>query len=308
LKKRVAIAVDLGGTNLRCALVTREGGVLARESHATELGKGRELFLSGLLQLIARMKEKAEQEGLELCAVGLAVPGVISGEGVILESVNLVSLQGMKVPEVVSLASGLPAHAVNDANAAAIGELRFGAGSGCRSLLMVSIGTGIGAGLILGGELWTGVDGGAGEFGHIPVHPDGPPCRCGSKGCLELYCSATAIAARAVQRRLPGSAAALALRAREGDREAAAIFAEAGRSLGIAAAAVVNLLNLEAIILGGGVSASFDLLAAPMRAEMLSRALAVPGERVRILRGALSDNAGLIGAASLAFDACGPAS
>lgn len=303
MRRRVAIGVDLGGTNLRCALVTREGSVLARESHPTELGEGREPFLWGLLQLLARMKEKAEREGLELCALGLALPGVISGEGMILESVNLASLEGMKVAEVVSLATGLPAHAVNDANAGAIGELRFGAGRGCRSLLMVSIGTGIGAGVILGGELWTGVDGAAGEFGHIPVHPGGPPCRCGSKGCLELYCSATAIAARAVERRLPGSAAALALRAREGEREACAIFAEAGRSLGIAAAAVVNLLNLEAIILGGGVSASFDLLAAPMCAEMLSRVLAVPGERVRILKGELCDNAGLLGAASMAFDA-----
>jgi glucokinase len=303
LSQSLAIGVDLGGTNLRCALVTREGEVLARESRPTELGGGREEFLSGLLQLLDRMQGRAAEERVGLGAVGVAVPGVISGEGIILESVNLMPLLGCRIAEVVSSATGLPALALNDANASASAEQRFGAGRGCGSLLMVSIGTGIGAGLILGGKLWTGADGAAGEIGHIPVHPDGPYCRCGGRGCLELYASATAIAARAVERNLPASAAALAVRAREGDREAAAIFAEAGRSLGIAAAAVVNLLNLEAIILGGGVSASFDLLERPMRSELLSRALAVPGGRVRILKGELADNAGVLGAASMALDA-----
>jgi glucokinase len=302
VRQQLAIGVDLGGTNLRCALVSPEGLVLMRESRPTELGEGPDPFLSGLIGLVTEMKRQAELAGLEVRAAGLALPGVISAEGVILESVNLGQLQGMNLAAAISSATGLRSVSVNDANAGAVAEHRFGAGKGFQSLLMVSIGTGIGAGLILGGRLWSGIDGASGELGHIPIDPEGPSCRCGSRGCLEQYASATAIARRAAERNLPGSAAALAALARQGDREAEAIFAEAGCYLGVAAATVVNLLNLEAIILGGGVSASFDLLAPPLRAELLARALAVPGGRVRVLKGELGDNAGLIGAAALAFD------
>ena len=162
---------------------------------------------------------------------------------------------------------------------------------------MLTIGTGVGAGLILDGRLWTGIDGAAGEFGHITVEPNGRPCGCGNRGCLEQYASATAISPER------GGAAAVALRARQGDAGAAALFEQAGRYLGIAAAGVLNLLNLEAIILGGGVAESFELLAAPMRREILARSFAIPAARVRVVKGELGDDAGVLGAAVTAFDA-----
>ena len=301
----VAIGVDVGGTNLRCALVTRDGALLARQSQATDIGFGRGSFLSRLFSLLERLKGEAEAEGGRVVAVGLGVPGVMSNDGVLNSSVNLTALQGVNLAEAVGSRVGLPAWALNDANACALGEQRYGAAKPYRSSLMLTIGTGVGAGLILDGRLWTGIDGTAGEFGHVTVEPEGRACGCGNRGCLEQYSSATAIAAGESRGDggEPGGAAGLAARALTGDLRAAALFEQAGRYLGIACAGVVNLLNLEAIVLGGGVAASFDLLAAPMRREILARAFAIPAARVCVLKGELGDDAGVLGAAAAAFDA-----
>jgi glucokinase len=306
--KDVCIGVDVGGTNLRCALVSAEGVVARRESQPTDVSSGCAPFVSRLLLVLNRLKSEAEADGMRVAAVGLGVPGLLSNEGVLRSSVNLLPLQGLNLAQVVSAGIGLPVISLNDANASAVGEQRFGAGRPYRSSLMLTIGTGVGAGLILDGRLWTGVDGVAGEFGHITVEPNGRPCGCGNRGCLEQYASATAIAACAAGLWGGGvspSAAAVAEHALNGEAAAAVIFEEAGSYLGIAAAGVINLLNLEAIILGGGVSRSFELLAVPMRRELLARSFTIPGERVRIVLGELGDDAGVLGAAATAFDAVG---
>jgi len=307
----VCLGVDVGGTNLRCALVTPEGSVLGRESLATDIASGRAPFLERLLALLGRQKAAAEGRGLRVRAVGLGVPGLLSNDGVLRSSVNLVSLEGLNLASIVSEKTGLPATALNDANASAVGELRFGAGRPFASSLMLTLGTGVGAGLILDGRLWTGIDGVAGEFGHITVEPNGRRCGCGNQGCLEQYSSASAIAALASGVGLDAGrgrldAAQVADLAREGDPKALAIFQQAGAYLGIAAAGVVNLLNLEAIILGGGVAESFDLLAPVLRREIAERAFAVPAGRVRVLKGELGDDAGVLGAAAaaVALNAC----
>jgi len=302
----VCIGVDVGGTNLRCALVSGSGVVLRRVSQPTRVAAGCPSFLSRLLLSLSRLKEQAEADGVRVAAVGLGVPGLITAQGVIRSSVNLVPLQGLNLAQAVTEGVGLPALALNDANASAIGEQRFGAARPYRSSLMLTIGTGVGAGLILDGRLWTGIDGSAGEFGHITVEPEGRPCGCGNRGCLEKYASATAItacAAGTVREGEGGDAAAVAARALQGDAASARIFEQAGRYLGIAAAGVLNLLNLEAIVLGGGVAGSFELLAAPMRREIGVRAFAIPAARVRIVQGELGDDAGIMGAAAAAFDA-----
>jgi glucokinase len=304
--ERVCIGVDVGGTNLRFAMVGRGGAVIARESQPTEAASGCAHFLSRLTLVIGRLQREAGELGMQVAAVGLGVPGLISNEGVIRSSVNLLPLEGLNLAGAVLSGTGLPALALNDANAASLGEFRFGAGRPYASSLMLTLGTGVGAGLILDGRLWTGIDGSAGEFGHITVEPDGRPCGCGNRGCLEQYASATAIAALAALGAADGKSrncAAVALRALKGEPASAAIFEQAGRYLGIAAAGVLNLLNLEAIILGGGVAESFELLAAPMLREIHERAFAIPGARVRILKGELGDDAGVLGAAASAFDA-----
>lgn len=297
MRRQLRIGVDLGGSNLRLALVDREGRVLARSAQPTLASEGLDSLLSRLLSALRGLKEEATKEGASVSAVGLGLPGLVCRDGVVRSSVNVPCLDGVDLAREVSGALGTPVAALNDANAGALGEMRYGAGRSYASLIMVTVGTGIGAGLVLDGKLWTGADGAAGEFGHIPVEPEGRPCGCGSRGCLEQYASARALSGGS------GDAALVAGRARQGDAEALALFAEAGRYLGIAAAGVVNLLNLDAVILGGGVTESFDLLAPSLRRELISRTFPVPGGRVRIEKGELGKDAGVLGAAAFAFDA-----
>jgi glucokinase len=305
MMESVCIGVDVGGTNLRCAVAGRGGTVLGRHSEATDIGSGRASFLARLLATLERLQAEAEAQGRRVAAVGVGIAGLISADGEVRRSVNLLPLEGVNLVEAISSGLGLPVVALNDANACALGEQRYGAGRPYRSALTLTIGTGVGSGLILDGRLWTGIDGAAGEFGHITVEPGGRACGCGNTGCLEQYASARAIAALAASPEAGGTcgAAAVAARALNGDPVAAAVFQQAGRYLGIAAAGVLNLLNLEAIILGGGVAESFELLAEPMRKEIAARAFAVPGARVRVLKGELGDDAGVLGAAAAAFEA-----
>ncbi|HEX8960309.1 MAG TPA: ROK family protein [Geobacteraceae bacterium] len=310
---QACIGVDIGGTNLRFALVGTQGRVHLRERSETEIALGRERFLEKLRAGIALVREGAHDLGLEVHAVGMGIPGLIAGSGTVLSSPNLRSIEGVNLREAVAQATGLPVTTVNDANAAAYGEKIGGAGRSFASLLLLTLGTGVGSGLVLNGELWSGIDGVAAEYGHATVEPDGLPCHCGNRGCLEQYASASALvasAARALDKggegslaRLPRAAItaeAVAAAARQGDPLAGSLFEMAGRYLGIAAATVVNLLNLEAILLGGGMAASFDLLVGPIQREITARAFSVPARRVRIIKGELGDDAGILGAAALA--------
>jgi glucokinase len=212
----------------------------------------------------------------------------------------------MNLAQEVQALAGLPVVAVNDANAAAFGERLFGVGRQYRTFIMITIGTGIGGGIVLDGKLWTGVDGFAGEFGHLTVIPDGRGCPCGNKGCVEQYSSATAIMAIARESGiLCSSVENLAVMSAEGDTQVTALFNEAGLHLGSAAASVINLLNPEAIIIGGGVAASFSLMHDSMRKEIDERSYRPSAKRLKILTGELGDDAGLLGAAAVAFDRFG---
>ena len=309
---KACIGVDVGGTNLRFALVDSGGSVLLRERLETAIDQGRDAFLKRLVNGIAGIKRGATALGITVQGVGIGVPGLIDASGLVLSSVNLSPIDGVNIAQVVARTAGLPAIAVNDANAAAFGEQQYGAGRAFASLLLLTLGTGVGSGLVLNGELWRGIDGVAAEFGHATMEPDGLPCPCGNRGCLEQYASAGALVRGALGALQQGSAsllagyapeavtaAGIAAAARQGDALAAALYENAGRYLGIAAATIVNLLNLEAIVLAGGVAGSFELLVEPMQREIVRRAFSVPAARVRIVRGELGDDAGILGAAAL---------
>ncbi len=313
LSEKVCIGIDVGGTNLRFALVDDHGAIIAREKRLTDILSGRDSFLARLLAGISSMRKRGEDLGRDVRAVGMGIPGLIDGSGCVLSSVNLTPIEGLNVKEVVAQSAGLPVVTVNDANAGAYGEKHYGAGKSFDSFLLLTLGTGVGSGLILNGKLWTGADGVAAEYGHVTVEPDGILCSCGNQGCLEQYASASAMVAAAVKALDGGACGALsgiqrdsltaegiALAARRGDPLACSLFERAGRYLGIAGAAIANLLNLEAIILAGGMSESYDLLYDPMRREIGNRAFALPARRVRIVKGELGDDAGILGAAALA--------
>jgi glucokinase len=196
----------------------------------------------------------------------------------------------------------------NDANVAALAEWKLGAGRGSDDLVMLTLGTGVGGGLVLGGELWRGADGMAGEIGHITVEPGGRTCRCGNAGCLETYASATAIVDRyrelaAIEEAV--TAEEVHRRALEGDANARQSYREAGRSLGLAFSTLVNLLNPERIVIGGGVLPAWDLFMPAAEQELQRRAFVAPAARVRFAAAALGDLAGVTGAAGLFWRAEG---
>lgn len=290
------IGIDIGGTNLRGALVSVEGIVLQRFRTLSVIHEGYEPFLDRLQEGVAGLMASADSLGLPVGSVGVGVPGLIDRQGVVHSSVNMLPLEGLALQETLAARLGLPVRCANDANLIALGESRYGAGQGLASLLVVTIGTGLGSGLILNGQLWEGSRGFAAEFGHVTVEPQGHPCPCGNRGCLEQYVSATAL------RRLGRGRAAdeLSQLARGGDLEAQQLFSQLGRYLGIALAGLLNVLNLDGIVIGGGVAASYDLFEPALRTELQQRTFSQIMEGVQIRRAALGDDGGLLGAASWA--------
>jgi len=315
MKKTAVLALDIGGTNLRLATVLKDGTITARSQSLCRITAGRTAFLTAITSGLADIRRQAAESGLQIVALGAGVPGLIDLTGTVISSVNLKPIDGFNLREWLATVSGLPAVILNDANAAAVAEQYYGAGRPFRSMLHFTLGTGVGSGLILDGRLWKGCDGVAAEYGHATVEPHGHLCQCGNHGCLEQYASATAIAKMAKEKIQAGTnsvlsgitletldASDVASAALNGDPLALECFREAGRYLGIAAATAVNMLNPEAVIIGGGVAASFDLIAPTIRKEIDGRSFSLPAARVKLLKGELGDNAGILGAAAAAWE------
>lgn len=314
MSREVLLGVDLGGTNCRGALVTAGGERLSFRRIATRTEDGLGPFLDRLAGFCRELVSAARTQGFRASAIGIGVPGVISG-GVVRSSPNLPLLDGVDLAAMLRQRLELPVTVVNDANAIAWGEFLFGAGRDFRSFLTLTLGTGVGGALVLDRRLWEGVDGAAGEVGHITVVPDGRLCGCGNHGCLERYASATGIVVTAREALAAGEASVLgdlggekmtsrqvADAARLGDRPALAALEEAGRRIGQVIAGVANLLNLEGALITGGASESLDLMREPLEQEIAKRAFAVPARRLKIVRGELGDVAGILGAAGLAVN------
>jgi glucokinase len=314
MKNAAVISMDIGGTNLRLAIVSKDGTVIVRSQTPCRINEGRTVFLEVIKTEYEKIRLLAEESDLKIEALGAGVPGLIDRTGTIISSVNLKPIDGFNLMEWLGSVSRLPSIILNDANAAAVAEHHYGAGRPFSSILHFTLGTGVGSGLILENRLWTGCDGVASEYGHVTVEPDGYLCQCGNHGCLEQYASATGIARFAKEKvrggensiltELPADsldASDVASAAYRGDPLALQCFSHAGRYLGIAAAGAVNMLNLEAIVLGGGVAESFDLISPAIRKEIDNRAFQLPASRVKLLKGELGDNAGIMGAAAAAW-------
>jgi len=245
--------------------------------------------------------------GRQVGAIGIGIPGLIARDGLIHSSINMNPLEGFNLAGFVEARSALPVVCGNDANMVALGEQRFGAGQGFSSCMVITIGTGLGSGLILDGKLWTGSGGFAAEFGHITVDPEGIPCPCGNRGCLEQYVSAGALV-RFARERMSGqtgdllTAEKVAWLACQGDAAAQSAFDQLGYWLGIALASLTNMLNIQAVIIGGGVGSSFELLQPALHQNLQQRCFSLMSEGLVIKKAQLGDDAGLLGGASLAVD------
>ena len=312
---RCVIGIDLGGTNLRAAAVDAQGQILARARRATPKTNAEDIVAA----MVDAARECRAVAGQTVTALCVAVPATIRrADNVMTALPNVKSLEYFPLAARLEQELGLPVLLENDANAAALGELWQGAGRGAQTMIMVTLGTGVGGGIILKGELWSGADGTAGEIGHVCVETNGAPCGCGSRGCLECYASATAMARLARQLGTEYSATTVPLderltakviyeHARQGDALALEVFRVMGNYLGVGLASLINILNPELIVIGGGAAAGWDLFIGHVEQTIKQRAFATPAQRARIARAERGDDAGILGAAYLALNQPAPA-
>ncbi len=308
---KVVLACDLGGTNLRMAAVDPNGAILHRTKRDTPKSDRADEVVRTIVES-ARECSSAVSASAEVVALAAAVPATVNvGKGVLMKAPNLPSLDGFRFVAAVQSELGLRTIIENDATSAALGEAWLGASKGFDNSIMVTLGTGVGGGIIINGQPLRGPDGTAGEIGHICVEPFGAPCGCGARGCVEQYSSATAVVR--LTRELESQYANSELQNRprltsldvyhagkNGDELALEVFRQMGFYLGIALADLVNVLNPEIIVIGGGAAAGWDLFIEYVRDQIRERAFREPAIRANVVRAVLGDDAGILGAARLA--------
>ena len=316
------IGCDLGGTNLRAAIVdvNNNSAVLYQMKIPTLAREGHDAVMQRMADLIVETIRSANLKKEDIGGVGIGVPGVLDLEKG--ETLFLPNLPGtwphVPLQATMSRLTGLPTVLLNDVRSITHGEWRFGAGRGVDTLAVFAIGTGIGGGLVVNGQLHLGIGGTGGELGHTVIDFNGPRCGCGNYGCLEAYASGPAIAAVGMKAVAQGLTTRLgemcqydlnritpeliAQAAREGDEIAKDIFERAGFYLGIAAGNICSAIGPRRIIITGGVSQAGELLLGPMRRTLRERVTVMPIDQVEIVRSQLGNNAGVIGVACWAAD------
>lgn len=301
-----SIGVDLGGTNLRAAAVDQNGELLAQVSASTSPEKGREYVINEIVESIQELRSK--QLSGRFAGVGIGVPGfILMEEGIILNSNNLAFLENIPLRDDIERRLGAPVILENDANAAALGESWIGAGVDVEDLVLLTLGTGIGGGIIYKGRVMHGFLGMAGELGHLTVVPNGNPCGCGNVGCLEKHASATAITCTAELMKVTPhpnpTAEDIYNLAVAGDWKAQQIFKSMGEALGIALAMLINTFNFPLFLLSGGPLPAWDYFAPAMFEQVQRRSFTYRNSKTRIEKAKLGSKAGLFGAAYLPFQA-----
>ena len=315
--ERPVVAVDIGGTKIITAVFDGDGAMLSRVYCLTLAREGPARVINRLNETIGQAIEKAGLERGQIGGIGVAAAAIIDiNRGLVTEAPNLPRWHNVPLPALIAGEFNLPVFLLNDASAAALGEHRYGAGRGLNNLIYITVSTGIGGGIIIDGELYNGTDGCAAEIGHMVIMVDGPACSCGRRGCFEALASGTAIGRMARERLSLGetsimcalagnviedvTSVTVAKAARKGDMLALDVIRTAAGYLGIGLANLVNIINPQMIIIGGGVSSMGAMLLGPARKSMKAHAFKLPANTVRIVRPALGTDAGLTGAAEYA--------
>jgi glucokinase len=331
-----SIGVDLGGTNLRIAAVNQQGDLMEKVTLGTRVALGKDHVIQDMCDAIRVLVAKYRDTSV-LQGIGIGLPGIIDMKtGMLRESPNLPGWAETPVQAQIESLLGTRVMLENDANVAALGEKWLGAARDVDDMAMLTLGTGVGGGIVLKGRIWHGMTGMAGEFGHMTVEPEGPPCGCGNRGCVEQYASATAVVRMAKEAIASGRAPGLAKAASsdpefnakaiynlaiQGDEEAKKIFGRVGRALGICIANLVNAFNLNMYVVGGGAASAWEAFSPFIFEELRQRSLvyaatapaslASTGEgasghvesesstKTIVTRALLGSDAGLYGAAQL---------
>lgn len=309
----VAIGVDLGATTVKTGVVSGDGRILYQNKLPSGALDGPKAVLK---QIVASANDAiGHADGRTILGVGIGAPGVVDDEGVVQSPPNFVDFDRVPMREEIEAALKMKTRVENDANAAAIAESRFGAGVNYPNFLFVIWGTGVGGGIILDRKIFRGPTGGAGEIGHISIDYNGPKCNCGSTGCIEAYVGQRYLSQRAAER-LKNSPKSRILElvggnleklepvyisqaANENDPLAREILTEAGTLLGVALAAVMNVMDLRVSIIGGGISAAGDFVINAIQASVQAHVFKHMRPEIRAIQAQLGNNAGILGAAGL---------
>ena len=314
MNKSYAIGVDLGATNLRVGVVGSDGKIEAQAAVpiGSDKSAGRIAALIGEHVWVMQ-----EQVSLPVAGCGCGIPGIVDQErGIVYSSPNFPQWKDVEILKLLKKDIQIPVIIDNDANMFALAELLYGAGKGRKNLILLTLGSGIGGGIVIDGKIFHGDRGFAGEVGHIVVEPDGVPCGCGSMGCLEQYAASRAFVH--LVKRLPKkekdsiqgrvgqdperlTALFVADIANEGDPAAKELWRFFGRYLGIGIASLINTLGITTIIIGGGIARSWDLFIDATRAEIVSRTYKKNAENLKLLKTSLGEFTGIVGAASAAL-------
>ncbi len=311
---RYVIGIDIGGTNLRGAVVDSKGNIAKRHSSSSDAHIGIDNLVCNLINLITFLRKD-----YNIAGIGIGIPGILNAKnGVITQAPNIKNAVNYPIRKFLSakIKPKLPIYIENDANCAAIGEFRFGAGKGLSSLIMITLGTGVGGGMVLDGQLWNGAHGMGGEIGHIKVYPRGNKCNCGHRGCLESYSSLEgikniiragtkeSIINKSLLKKIKSTPEdnlpeLLYKEAKNGNRFSKKLWEELGTALGLGISSITNLLNPEIVIIGGGIAGAWQTFIPSTRKAVQENTLIGPYNKLKISRSKLKDDAGILGAASL---------
>ena len=316
MTKPYAVGIDLGGTNIKGGLVGRDAAVRVRHSIQTEAEGGAAHVIERIAGLVEHLLRQGEVEKTETVGVCVGSPGPLNSKtGVIFEAPNLY-WRDVPLRDLLEERLSMPVFVENDANVAALGEAWAGAARDAECVILLTLGTGVGGGIVINGEIWRGVDNVGGELGHVCIDFDGPPCNCGSRGCIEAYAAGPAVVRRMREAIQSGRDSSLKARfdagqpvdaeqihqaALAGDAVARKIIEETGRLLGVAVASYVNIFNPNHVILHGGLVNAGEMLLEPLIDEMKRRCFGVAQEQLTVLPSALKGDAGIVGAARGAF-------
>lgn len=311
------IGIDVGGTNIKIALVDEQGKIIYSNSTPTDAEKGYEHTVNNIKKAIHNLMQETNNDEKSIEAIGFDFPGQIDyKKGIVKLAPNIPGWVNVPIAQMIEDEFHIPTKIDNDVRCAALGELKFGAGKGCENFICITVGTGIGSGIVINGKIVRGCANAAGEIGHIKLQTEnGPLCGCGDSGCLEANASGPAIVAMAQEYIQGGKAAKfremaasqggeitpyiVAKAAEAGDPVAKRIFEIMGYRIGIGLTSVINLLNPEKVIIGGGVAEAGNLLLEPIRKTIKERAMKIASESVQIVPAQLGNNAGVIGASML---------
>lgn len=292
LHRNVAIGIDVGGTDIKSAVVDEAGRILHASSQPAQSHQSSEVILRNILKAFEKERKWLQARKFHLLGVGVGIPGIVSLQGRVYRSPHFPAWVDYPILKELKKKIPFPVKVDNDANMAALGEGWKGAARKNRNYLLLTLGTGIGGGIVINRKLFRGDSGFAGEMGHLVLYKEGYVCPCGGQGCLELYASATGL-----QKVSPLEAKKLYKLARQGDKNAKKIFEALGENLGAGIASLLNILDIEHILVGGGLSAAWDFFVKALHRGVKRHCYPTLADRLRVRRAQLGNRAGVVGAA-----------